>query len=730
MDVPAHRAALPKLLAENPNYFGNLTGSGLKPVTEILADTSWEEVVGVGYNADRGELEATFQIKLDSGYGGGLCGPGSYEYVRFWASYGAGPWQPVGIASVNVHDLPEGADCTGAEQLPASYIARMPFTPDRDICIAAVLPKIRAILSWSVPPPGGPASAADWVPVFGNVLDDYVQIPPRPFVLADALASLDVAADLLPPSMAAGLDVPIPVPPPAPLSLATLAESYRPAGQSEPHTAGAARAGAARAGAARAGSAHRTVPAHRFGAAALAAAATASQPDQQATLTAIATWQQLGLDWPAALGSLTELAGDTSYEQLDCLGLDISLPRLAATITVKQPAGYNGGLCTAGSTEYVAFWADLGTDCSLTYLGTTQTSVHDIAAIPSPGLNYAAVLPVDLSAVQRPCGEPVLMRVRAVLSWAVPPSTTDPDAVPFWGNVVDTHVQVPPLLPGAGAEPNIFCIGGISVYSIDSSYDPSTLMTSGTGLTVGGPPLSFSGAPTSPLPSPFGGEIVINGEAVAGGSYRIQVRDLAAGPGPWMTVTNPVTVQPEFGVATTSTADAAGYFPYLPSEQNEFRALADWYPPAPSQANDLWEIKLDALDAAANPLGEVRYRIQLDNTAPLADIHIDSGGDCKKFLVGEPIDGHVYAFDPEGYPGSYSLWLEPANLAGGTGTLTPVSPVTGDTGPLPGDPWQLVTTGMTPCGYTVQVQAVNRVIVDSAVVGLYSPIVAVGFSLD
>ena len=67
MDVPSHRSALPALLAENPNYFGNLPDSDLKPVMPLQADTSWEKLIDVGYNADRQELEATFAINLPSG---------------------------------------------------------------------------------------------------------------------------------------------------------------------------------------------------------------------------------------------------------------------------------------------------------------------------------------------------------------------------------------------------------------------------------------------------------------------------------------------------------------------------------------------------------------------------------------------------------------------------------------------------------------------------------------
>ena len=57
---------------------------------------------------------------------------------------------------------------------------------------------------------------------------------------------------------------------------------------------------------------------------------------------------------------------------------------------------------------------------------------------------YSAILPVDLTYHRRSCKEPKVARVRAVLSWAVPPSTTDPDALNYWGNRIDAHVQINP----------------------------------------------------------------------------------------------------------------------------------------------------------------------------------------------------------------------------------------------------------------------------------------------
>src|SRR2546429_2310074 len=50
-------------------------------------------------------------------------------------------------------------------------------------------------------------------------------------------------------------------------------------------------------------------------------------------------------------------------------------------LTIKRPNGYSGGLCTAGSQEYVAFWVDWGSGWS--YAGTTSVSVHDIGGVRS-----------------------------------------------------------------------------------------------------------------------------------------------------------------------------------------------------------------------------------------------------------------------------------------------------------------------------------------------------------
>ena len=105
----------------------------------------------------------------------------------------------------------------------------------------------------------------------------------------------------------------------------------------------------------------------------------------------------------AAVAALDKTKADVSYEELECLGLEYNLDRLVATFRVKKPNGFSGGLCSKGSLEYVAFWADWEDTCDWTYLGTVTVNTHDIP-IPAGGLSYSAILPVDLSKVRRPCG--------------------------------------------------------------------------------------------------------------------------------------------------------------------------------------------------------------------------------------------------------------------------------------------------------------------------------------
>ena len=124
--LPKERVQFQRLVAANPNHFGNLTDSPFKVVKKMILNTTYEEVTCVGYNPDKGLLEATIEIKQATGYSGDLCVGGSTEYVRFFVDDGSG-WQDAGLAGVKVHDIPSGQDCAGALDKPLSYIATLKY---------------------------------------------------------------------------------------------------------------------------------------------------------------------------------------------------------------------------------------------------------------------------------------------------------------------------------------------------------------------------------------------------------------------------------------------------------------------------------------------------------------------------------------------------------------------------------------------------------------------------
>lgn len=190
------------------------------------------------------------------------------------------------------------------------------------------------------------------------------------------------------------------------------------------------------------------------------------------------------VDVPTALEALARTRSDTSYEEIAGIGYDPVEHALVAVVTTRQSHGYGGGPCTAGTTEYVTFWARSGGDERC--LGTAEVRVHDHEA-SAGALEYAAVLPLGVrddpddvagpgvdqhgaadpsdtqddqdraaDPTRRPsmrraraagqAGEsarPVEVEVRAVLSWEEPASTTDPRWAPTWGHTVTTRTLIP-----------------------------------------------------------------------------------------------------------------------------------------------------------------------------------------------------------------------------------------------------------------------------------------------
>ena len=698
------RTQFKSLLLANPNYFGNLKESGFQVVKKIVSNTSYEQLTCIGFSPNLNLLEATIQIKLASGFSGELCGPGSTEYVRFYIDYGGG-WQDLGAAGFNTHDIPNIKDCAGKPDKPLSYVVTLPFEPKRDFCGSPLLPSVRGVLSWqSLPPANDPT----WIPVWGNVLDQHIQIKPRPTWVIDVVDVLAKSVDKklkLPPQLDDLALQEIPHPEPPPVELADLAKMYQ--------VKSAAKAVKGK-------SLATMVEPHRFGLAHIQKALNLSQVNPKAFPEVVAQWKALGIDWSALIAALEKTSGDVSYEELTCLGLDYNREWLYGTFVVKKPSGFSGDLCSPGSKEYVAFWADWNNTCEWKYLGTTTVEVHDISGIPADGLHYAAVLPVNLDPYRQSCELPKISRVRAVLSWNTPPSVTDPNAIPYWGNRLDTHVQIKPGEPTHPGEPPkaaIRALGGINIEDIDTG-------PLGNGMTKAGAKFWYYETPADPWgldrACPFGGVVWVEGKYLYGYKYRVSVRKESDPPSSVTYLTNSFNVRRADIGSDPQTIDGAGFFTYKDPLQYLDSRLAWWS----TSGDEVWVVQLEVANmfdvvVATSP----EYRLQLDNTAPLPvpikvpptiDIHIDGSGDCMDFTAGDLISGHFVAQDV--HFGGFSLSTLPNTASIPSNQPTTAQPSTSPTAGSPGAAWVLNTASpvsMKPCGYVVRLEVFDRSIVGS-----------------
>jgi hypothetical protein len=425
-----------------------------------------------------------------------------------------------------------------------------------------------------------------------------------------------------------------------------------------------------------------------------------------------------------------------------------------AVLTVKQSNGYSGSLCTSGSQEYVAFWIDWADGTGWGHVGTTSVTTHDISNIPPEGLQYAVFLPVDLSSRRQPCEKGALTpRVRAILSWQVPPPPNNPDYVPTWGNREETliHISPGPSIPSDDYTPFIESVSGQAVCNIDQA----------TGMAAG--------------EKPFGGVINITG-FVPGPpdvftpnplKYRISVRELPPlpnPPGPWQPLANsfgiPIIEQIGGGLPVGYNAVQAidpsdGFYTYREDPNPagggwrlvQNRLLAQWITAAPMTG--LWEIKIEVKEPVSGQIfiagtiecvadGSTRSNVMalLDEVTPTANVQITGfsrgGGpiqpaaDCETFQVGDVIYGTYSTFDE--HFGSLSLSAEPSAPAhcatvNPATRAYPIVPTTGETGN-----WSLDTSAMDPCGYIVRLYVVDRTIVSGDASG-WKNAHSVGFCL-
>jgi hypothetical protein len=678
----------------------------------ISGNTQWEQLRCVGYNPQIGKLEAVVVIKRATGYSGGLCTTGSTEYVRFFVDWGAG-FEHVGLASFKAHDIPDAP----VNRHPIDYAVELPLDigKHRRPCERPVLPRVRAVLSWNVPPNLDP----NQVPIYGNHLDAHIQL--APLLQLPPLSGISVQLTGMAALQEALAAVTLPH-----LSLTELATAYRRA----------------------------NIPAHRFLLPALAPLLQNAAPGHLSLASEAAQLKNLGIDLQAAAQAVLQSKGDTSFEELTCIGLETDIDTLGAVIRVKRPYGYSGDLCHSGSNEYVAFWADWDNSGTFDeYLGTAQVRVHDIGgALPGDGLAYSVMLfSPSFAKHLRACTTPTVVRIRGVLSWAVPPSTVDPNASVVWGNHLDVLVQVRPGIR-EGLIDAIYRVGGVAIPDISTT----------TFLAY--PSLVLSGDCSQPaMDRPFGDIVTVQGRiynAGPAGSVRYRIRykrhadpDVDAN---WVPVTlaqhytliiPPATFIPVDQVAGTEPGLGGGWFDYIedmtvsPPKFEIDARLADWNTGSLEGQYDLRLEYRRISDPAGFYLRSSVVTITLHNhnfvTNVVPGVALDPsldldivilGGDCHSYEQGSVINGALRVEDP--YFWKWSLDIEPASHVHGAAITPPCRAYTSlaDSGDASAS-YQIDTSKLDKCGYALILRGWDRTIRSNNGAVTHFAAKAVGFSV-
>lgn len=698
-EIEIERTQFRPLIMKNPNYFGNVKVSPFKSVKPMKNNTTYEEIKCVGFNPQFDRLEAVVLIKKQYGYGGDLCSNGTPEYIRFYADWNNdGTWEDLGVTQFTAYDIPGDK--------PLEYAVTLMIDPKKKWCGIENLPKVRVILSWNNLPP---ADEPSFPPVWGNVLEVYIQIGALKAISIGVL--MEMAKAEIPKGLQPIVDPQqeLQLPEPKALSLAELAELYKDKG----------------------------VPDHRFGFTQIqkmianpALTADLMAPEYPGLLAEIKP------DFSALLDAMLETDGDTRFEELKCVGLNNSWDRMVGILTVKLPCGYTGNLCTTGSYEYVAFWEWDEIEQMWLYLGTASVNVHDISNIPTEGIRYAVFLPVDMSRHYKPCTEgPSLVRIRAILSWEMPPPT-DPNWVPTWGNREETLVHIKPGLkvPETNHTPIIENVASMYVGDIDKT----------SGLASG---VSAGTAYVEAQESPFGGVVRITGhilhppDSFIGGAaelrYKVSVRRSGLVE-EWQPLTNSFNIYLSTLVGGISTGmfthkqevvDGV-WFKYLEDYKGpdkrflQIPLLAMWR--TSGDMTGLWEIRIDVYDPNTKTdwPGKENILVCLDQKAPEAEISITgyshNGGPvepaepCGKFQVGDVIHGEYEVEDEDEHFRKLTLkvlpdvpdWPSFGATPDPSNRSYPAVPTGGESGT-----WTLDTDGMAPCGYVVHLWTADRTIV-------------------
>ena len=160
------RKNLRALLASNPDHFGNLSASSFKAILKIENDTTYESLAGLSYSPRSERLRTIIRINQQTGYSTGNSDHGSFEYVRFFLSFDGGTgWLDQGMRAFNVFDSPNPT--------PHDQGVTLRIRPREQLFSVDTLPRVRAILSWNLMPPG---RTPNWIPVWGDVAEAEIRI--------------------------------------------------------------------------------------------------------------------------------------------------------------------------------------------------------------------------------------------------------------------------------------------------------------------------------------------------------------------------------------------------------------------------------------------------------------------------------------------------------------------------------------------------------------------------
>ncbi|MCU7924103.1 MAG: hypothetical protein KZQ88_15545 [Candidatus Thiodiazotropha sp. (ex Dulcina madagascariensis)] len=688
--------------------------------------THWEALSCVGFNPEVSQLEAVVTIKQASGYSGNLCSDGSTEYVRFFVDWGDGAgFQDVGLTSFKAYNI------SNAPPGPQHPLQQMVYLPLDDAkfqrcCKTEVIPRVRAVLAWNQIPSLDP----DALPVYGNRVDARIQLDSK-WNLFCLLHDLNIDLQKEAVFKKIDLNAELKLKASKPIPLKALWKQYKAAGVPE----------------------HRLLFDTLYPM--LAGGKNLSLAAMQPDLSVIG---ELDIDLSAVVGMLADESANTSYEELVCAGLNTATDTLGAVIHVKKSSGYSGGLCDSGSREHVAFWADWNNDGNYDdYLGTASVEVHDLDKIPAQGVYYSVLLPLNLGDKVKQCADPNVARIRAVLSWSVPPSSSDPDHLNTWGNRLDRLVRIRHGAgPGQGLYDLIYHVGGVPIDNID----PLTYLANPSGGV-----LNCANCAQPAMDRPFGGRVHINGRIYntgLPGTVHYQVQYAPAGTGIWLPVTNsasyrlahPNPLDPLHPVDEVMVNSPDGWFPYQenplasPPILEERARLATWSTGALNGAFDL-RLAYTTDYPGLNP-ANIRYSdvvsVIIDNdgfsVSPDANVAVDvgydldiviDGGDCHHYLQGDVIQGHLRAKDSHFW--KWTLNLQPSTHTHGL----QASPHCRSYGSLADDgddnaAWQLHTeqgsVAIDPCGYTLTLRAYDRAIIDSNGAVVHEASKAVGFCVE